>query len=90
MMMSLRKLFSEIGLWSEWTRFAHSSKAVSWVRPRSSVTGSYFVVPGLLRSNEGSPPSRWVTGSVVRFSAPIFDSPATYWPSHFTRNMNDL
>ena len=89
-MTSLRKFFSEIGLLSEWTRFAHCSNAGSCVTPRSSVTASYFVLPGLLRSCDGSPPSRWTTGSVERLSALIFDRPATYWPSHFTRNMNAL
>src|SRR5215471_3009185 len=88
--MSLRKLLSDIGLSSEWTLLAHASKAVSWVIPRSSVTASYFDLPGLLCSCDGSAPSRWTTGSVERLSALIFDKPATYWLSHFTRNMNDL
>src|SRR5487761_1072690 len=52
--------------------------------------GSKAVMPGDRRSRLGSPPSRWSTTSVVRRSALIFDTPATYRPSHFTRNLKFL
>src|ERR1700736_1070649 len=89
-MRSLRKFFSDIGLSTAWIVCAQASKAGSWVTPRSKVTASNLVIPGLLRCWAGSPPSRCATGSVVRFSALIFDSPATYRPSHRTRKLNAL
>src|ERR1700687_5681160 len=72
------------------TRFAQASNAVSWVTPRSRVMASYGVRPGDLRDVDGSPPSRCSTTSVVRRSAPILLTPATYLPSHFTLNLKSL
>src|ERR1044071_775545 len=72
------------------TLFAHFSNSVSCVTPRSSVIGSYFVRPGDLRDEEGSPPSRCSTTSVVRLSDDTLLMPATYRPSHFTRNLKFL
>src|SRR5213596_3265033 len=72
------------------TLFAHFSNSVSWVTPRSSVMASYSVRPGDLRLLEGSPPSRCLTTSVVFFSPPTLLIPATYFPSHFTRNLKFL
>ena len=63
---------------------------MSWVTPRSSVIASYSVRPGDLRLELGSPPSRCFTTSVVRFSALTLLTPATYWPSHLTRNLKFL
>ena len=45
--------------------------------PRSSVMGSNFEVPGEWRWVLMSPPSRWLTTSVVRFSALTLLTPAT-------------
>ena len=50
---------------------------MSWVTPRSSVIASYSVRPGDLRLLLGSPPSRCLTTSVVRFSALTLLTPAT-------------
>src|SRR5205823_12875156 len=72
------------------TLFAHFSNSVSCVMPRSSVIASYFERPGDLRLMLGSPPSRCSTTSVVRFSAVTLLTPATYRPSHFTRNLKFL
>src|SRR6185436_20673597 len=72
------------------TLFAHDSNSVSCVTPRSSVIASYFVRPGDLRLDDGSPPSRCSTTSVVRLSAPTLLIPATYLPSHLTRNLKFL
>src|SRR3954466_9723363 len=72
------------------TLFAHDSNSVSCVTPRSSVIASYLVRPGDLRPDEGSPPSRCSTTSVVRLSAPTLLMPATYRPSHLTRNLKFL
>ncbi len=58
--------------------------------PRSRVIASYSVRPGDLRLDDGSPPTRCLTTSVVFFSALTFDTPATYLPSHFTRNLKFL
>src|SRR4051794_22546935 len=69
---------------------AHCSKSTSWVTPRSIVMGSYSVRPGDLRLDDGSPPSRCLTTSVVRFRPPTLLTPATYRPSHFTRNLKFL
>jgi hypothetical protein len=81
MMTSLRKSRSETSAPSPepkfQTLFAHRSNSGSCVTPRSSVIGSYFVRPGDFRTVEGSPPSRCSTTSVLRFSAPTFDTPAT-------------
>src|SRR5690242_8096512 len=46
--------------------------------------------PGDLRLVEGSPPSRCFTTSVVRLSPVTLLTPATYCPSHFTRNLKFL
>src|SRR3954453_4148824 len=51
---------------------------------------SYSVRPGDLRLLLGSPPSRCLTTSVVRFSEVTLLIPATYRPSHFTRNLKFL
>src|ERR1051326_7443646 len=72
------------------TLCAQASNSRSWVTPRSSVTASYLVRPGDLRPVLGSPPSRCSTTSVERLSAPILLMPATYRPSHLTRNLKFL
>src|SRR5918911_3910172 len=72
------------------TLLAHCSNSLSWVTPRSRVMASYFVRPGDLRPVLGSPPSRCSTTSVVRLRAPTLLTPATYLPSHFTRNLKFL
>src|SRR6266516_6863657 len=72
------------------TLFAHCSKSLSCVTPRSSVTASYSVRPGDLRLVLGSPPSRCFTTSVVRLRPPTLLTPATYFPSHLTRNLKFL
>src|SRR4029077_4250196 len=72
------------------TMLAQSSKAVSWVKPRSRVMASYCVRPGDLWLVLGSPPSRCWTTSVVRFNPLILSTPATYLPSHFTLNLKFL
>src|SRR5262249_14958836 len=51
---------------------------------------SNSVRPGDLRLLLGSPPSRCLTTSVVRFSTLILLTPATYCPSHFRRNLKFL
>src|SRR5690349_1648700 len=51
---------------------------------------SYLVRPGDFRPVLGSPPSRCSTTSVVRLSAPTLLTPATYRPSHLTRNLKFL
>src|SRR2546422_518655 len=93
-MMSLRKSFSETSLPSPALKFqtllAHFSNSKSCVTPRSSVIASYSVRPGDLRLLLGSPPSRCLTTSVVRFSALHLLTPATYLPSHFRRNLKFL
>src|SRR3989440_8451502 len=92
--MSLRKSFSETSAPRPapicHTLLAHCSKSGSCVTPRSSVTASYSVRPGDLRLLLGSPPSRCLTTSVVRLSPPTLLTPATYLPSHFTRNLKFL
>ena len=72
------------------TLAAHASNAASWVTPRSIVMASYSVRPGDLRLVLGSPPARCLTTSVVRLSALTLLIPATYWPSHLTRNLKFL
>src|SRR5262249_4218986 len=72
------------------TLVAHSSKSVSCVTPRSNVIASYSVRPGDLRVLLGSPPSRCLTTSVVRFSPVTLLTPATYFPSHLMRNLKFL
>src|SRR6266478_3758958 len=69
---------------------AHFSNSGSCVTPRSSVIGSNLFRPGELRLVLGSPPSRCSTTSVVRPSPPTLLTPATYLPSHFTRNLKFL
>src|SRR5712691_11596153 len=94
MMMSFRKSFSDDSDPRPAPKFqtllAHFSNSVSCVTPRSSVNGSYLVRPGDLREVLGSPPSRCSTTSVVRFIALTLLTPATYLPSHFTRNLKFL
>ena len=43
-----------------------------------------------LARRRGSPPSRCSITSVERLSALILETPATYWLSHFTRNLKFL
>src|SRR3954447_21768096 len=94
MMRSLRKSLSETSAPSPepkfHTLFAHCSNSTSWVTPRSSVIASNFERPGDLREVLGSPPSRCSTTSVVRFNAEHLLTPATYLPSHLTRNLKFL
>src|SRR5829696_8782880 len=94
MMMSLRKSLSDTSeprpLPKFQILFAHCSNSRSWVTPRSSVIASNSDRPGDFRLLLGSPPSRCLTTSVVRFSAPTLLTPATYRPSHFTRNLKFL
>src|SRR5439155_26094239 len=59
------------------TLLAHFSNSGSCVTPRSSVIGANSVRPGDLRLLLGSPPSRCLTTSVVRFSPPTLLTPAT-------------
>src|ERR1041384_4415185 len=72
------------------TLLAHCSNSLSCVTPRSSVAGSYSVRPGDLRLLLGSPPSRCLTTSVVRFNALTLLTPATSLLSHRTRNLKFL
>src|SRR6266498_63343 len=94
MLMSLRKSLSDTSAPSPepkfQTLFAHFSNSVSCVTPRSMVIASYSVRPGDLRLDDGSPPSRCFTTSVVRLSPVTLLTPATYLPSHFTRNLKFL
>src|SRR3989337_2524689 len=94
MMTSLRKSFRETSEPAPapkfHTLFAHASNSVSWVTPRSRVTGSYSVRPGDLWLVLGSPPSRCDTTSVVRRRALILLTPATYRPSHLILNLKFL
>src|SRR5215510_1945301 len=94
MMMSLRKSLSETSAPRPEPKFqtllAHCSNSLSWVTPRSSMIASYSVRPGDLRLLEGSPPTRCLTTSVVRLSEPTLLMPATYLPSHLTRNLKFL
>src|SRR5436190_24009620 len=94
MMMSLRKSLREDSAPSPVPNFqtllAHFSNSVSWVTPRSRLIASYSVRPGDFRELLGSPPSRCFTTSVVRLSDPHLLIPATYRPSHFTRNLKFL
>src|SRR5215468_7143576 len=94
MMMSLRKSLRDTSAPRPdpklHTLFAHFSNSVSWVTPRSRVIGSYSLRPGDFRLVLGSPPSRCFTTSVVRLSAETLLMPATYRPSHLTRNLKFL
>src|SRR5215467_13276429 len=94
MMMSFRKSFRDTSAPRPAPKFhillAHFSNSVSWVTPRSSVIASYSVRPGDLRELDGSPPSRCFTTSVERFNVPTLLTPATYLPSHLTRNLKFL
>jgi hypothetical protein len=57
----------------------------------AALEGDRFSVrPGDLRVLEGSPPSRCLTTSVVRLSELTLLTPATYLPSHLTRNLKFL
>src|SRR2546426_9498174 len=93
-MMSLRKSLRDTSAPKPEPKFhtllAHFSNSVSWVTPRSKVIASYLVRPGDLRPVLGSPPSLCSTISVVRLRAPTLLTPATYLPSHFTRNLKFL
>src|SRR5436309_11455282 len=93
-MRSLRKSRSDTSAPSPAPKFqtllAHCSNSLSCVTPRSSVTASYSVRPGDLRLLLGSPPSRCFTTSVVRLRALHLLTPATYLPSHLTRNLKFL
>src|SRR3954468_1704466 len=93
-MMSLRKSASDTSAPRPDPKFqillAHRSNSGSCVTPRSSVTGSNSVRPGDLRLDDGSPPSRCFTTSVVRLRLETLLTPATYRPSHFTRNLKFL
>src|SRR3954447_20575332 len=92
--MSLRKSFSDVSAPRPAPKFqtlaAHCSNSTSWVTPRSSVIASNSERPGDLRDVLGSPPSRCLTTSVVRFSIETLLTPATYRPSHLTRNLKFL
>src|SRR3954471_8923992 len=94
MMMSLRKSLSETSEPRPAPKFqtfpAQAVNSGSWVTPRSRVIASYSLRPGDLRLVLGSPPSRCFTTSVVRFRALILLTPATYFPSHFSRNLKFL
>src|SRR3954470_22161617 len=72
------------------TLLAQRSNSGSWVTPRSRVMPSNSERPGDLRGEEGSPPWRCLTTSVVRFSGLILLMPATVRPSHSTRNLKFL
>src|SRR5438046_10222847 len=93
-MTSLRKSFSDTSAPRPdpkfQTLFAHCSNSLSCVTPRSSVIASNSVRPGDFLLLLGSPPSRCLTTSVVRFSALTLLTPATYLLSHFTRNLKFL
>src|SRR2546422_2188315 len=93
-MTSLRKSLSETSAPRPAPKFqplfAHCSKSLSCVTPRSSVMASNLLRPGDLRPVLGSPPSRCSTTSVVRLSALTLLMPATYRPSHFSRNLKFL
>src|SRR6266487_6598126 len=93
-MTSLRKSFSETSAPRPdpkfQTLFAHCSNSLSCVTPRSKVIASNSVRPGDFRLLLGSPPSRCLTTSVVRLRALHLLTPATYLPSHFTRNLKFL
>src|SRR6266496_6724401 len=94
MIISLRKSLSELSEPRPAPKFqtllAHCSNSLSCVTPRSRVIASYSVRPGDLRLLLGSPPSRCLTTSVVRFSELTLLTPATYLPSHLTRNLKFL
>src|SRR5512133_1222234 len=94
MMMSLRKSLSDTSAPNPepiaHTLVAQRSNSRSCVTPRSSDTASNLVRPGDLCDVEGSPPSRCSTSSVDRLSAPTLLTPATYRPSHLTRNLKFL
>src|SRR5947209_332812 len=72
------------------TLLAQFSNSRSWVTPLSRVIASYLVRPGDFLPVLGSPPSRCSTTSVVRFNAEALLIPATYRPSHLTRNLKFL
>src|SRR5262245_33793777 len=94
MMMSLRKSLSDVSAPRPepkfHTLFAQVSNSRSWVTPRSRLMASYSVRPGDFRLLLGSPPSRCLTTSVVRLRPPTLLTPATYLPSHLTRNLKFL
>ncbi len=76
---SRRRFFSELDgepLSSTWAKFAHFSNSGSWVRPRSSVIGSYLVRPSPLRMM-ALPPSLYSMTSDERFSVPTLLTAAT-------------
>src|SRR5580693_1147695 len=92
--MSLRKLASETSAPRPAPKFhtrpAQSLKAISCVRPRSSVSASNLLRPGDLWDVDGSPPSRCSTTSVVRFRPDTLLQPRTYFPPHFSLNLKFL
>src|SRR4029450_6173068 len=94
MITSLRKSFNETSAPRAEPKFhtllAHCSNSGSCVTPRSRVMGSYSVRPRDFLLLLGSPPSRCLTTSVVRLRAPTLLRPATYRPSHLTRNLKFL
>src|SRR5690242_477949 len=94
MVTSLRKSRSETSAPSPapnfQTLFAQVSNSRSCETPRSRVIASNSVRPGDLRLELGSPPSRCTTTAVVRRSADILLSPATYLPSHLILNLKFL
>src|SRR3990172_6341045 len=90
MMTSLRETSAPRPLPSLHTLLAHASNSASWVRPRSRVIGSNSVRPGVFRLELGSPPARTWETAVTRLSALILLTPATYLPSHLTRNLKFL
>src|SRR2546421_4144626 len=94
MMRSLRKSLRETSAPNPEPKFQtlldHCSNSLSCVTARSRVIASNLVRPGFLRLVLGSPPSRCSTTSVVRLSPPTLLTPATYFPSHLTRNLKFL
>src|SRR5687767_14541138 len=92
MIISFRKSFKEIteSPSTFQTFLAQFSNSGSCVTPRSKVMGSNFQTLGVTLTLLGSPPSRCVTGSVDCLSALTLLTPATYLPSHLTRNLKFL
>src|SRR5208282_2324186 len=94
MIISLRKFASDTSAPNPapkfHTRCAQVANSRSLVTPRSRLMASYLFRPGDLWDVEGSPPSRCSTTSVVRLNELTLLTPATYLPSHFTRNLKFL
>src|SRR2546422_11454357 len=89
-MMSLRRASGETSAPNSPTLFAHCSKSLSCVTPRSSVTASYLFRRGNVTLVLGPPASRGLTRPVVPSSTLIPLKPAPYLPSHFPRNLKFL